>query len=118
MYTYEEIMEALENLNDGKATSWNGVGWDGNFDNQYGYDCVYSAIMESLEELFLENSDPDDETENPIWYAVVTDEDNDWGTGSYDYQKAVEMCERYGKNAYIAVIEEGNDPICVKEIRF
>lgn len=53
---------------------------------------------------------------NKYWYAIKIDaEDNDWGTGSYEYDEAVEMAKR--ENAYsIAVIEEGNDPICVEEI--
>ncbi len=49
-----------------------------------------------------------------LWYAVEMDaEDNDWGTGSYDYAEAVEMARRWGPEAQIAVIEMGNDPICV-----
>lgn len=53
-------------------------------------------------------------TENNYWYAVQMDaEDNDWGTGSYDYDEAVAMAKRMGGDAQIAVIAEGNDPICV-----
>ena len=59
---------------------------------------------------------------NNYWYAVLTDnEDNDWGTGSYDLTEAEEMVARYKAmgyvDAYIAVIDEGGDPICVEEIR-
>lgn len=47
------------------------------------------------------------------WYAVLSDEeDNDWGTGSYSLEEAKEMVKRYPEGR-IAVIEEGNDPICV-----
>ncbi len=47
------------------------------------------------------------------WYAVERDEeDNDWGTGSYDLDEAKEMAKEYD-DGRIAVIEEGNDPICV-----
>lgn len=58
--------------------------------------------------------------ENKLWYAVMRDnDDNDWGSGSYDYDEAVEMVQKYIQDGgYIAVIEEGNDPICVEEIRF
>lgn len=58
--------------------------------------------------------------ENKLWYAVMRDNnDNDWGSGSYDYDEAVEMVQKYiPDGGYIAVIEEGNDPICVEEIRF
>ena len=58
--------------------------------------------------------------ENKLWYAVMRgNDDNDWGSGSYDYDEAVEMVQEYiPDGGYIAVIEEGNDPICVEEIRF
>ena len=52
------------------------------------------------------------------WYAVQKNsEDNDWGTGSYDYDKAVEMAHTYSCEI-IAVIDEesGNEPMCVDEI--
>ena len=52
------------------------------------------------------------------WYAVMTDNnDSDWGTGSYDLEEAKAMARNYGKEAFIAVIEEGNDPVCIEEIR-
>lgn len=52
------------------------------------------------------------------WYAVLADgEDDDWGTGSYSEEEAKRMAEEIGPEAYIAVIEEGNDPVCVEEIR-
>lgn len=55
--------------------------------------------------------------ENKIWYAVEMDaEDNDWGTGSYDYNEAVEIARRMGPDSRIAVIEMGNDPICTEVI--
>lgn len=56
-----------------------------------------------------------------IWYAVMSNrEDNDWGTGSYDLGKAMRMVREYraggDAEAYIAVIEEGDDPTCIDEI--
>lgn len=55
--------------------------------------------------------------ENTYWYAVMTDnDDSDWGYGSYDLDEAREMLKKY-PDGYIAVIEMGNDPICVEEIR-
>ncbi len=52
------------------------------------------------------------------WYAVMTDNnDSDLGTGSYDLEEAKVMARNYGKEAFIAVIEEGNDPVCIEEIR-
>ena len=56
------------------------------------------------------------------WYAVMKDnEDNDWGYGSHDKAKAEEMvasmkAQGYDE-AYIAVIDESSDPICIEEIR-
>lgn len=60
--------------------------------------------------------------EKAYWYAVMTDnEDNDWGTGSYNLSEAeakVANLKKLGyEGAYIAVIDEGDDPICVDEIR-
>lgn len=53
---------------------------------------------------------------NNYWYAIERDaEDNDWGTGSYDYNEAVEMAKRSGCDR-IAVIDDGDDPICVNVI--
>ena len=58
--------------------------------------------------------------ESKLWYAVMRDSDDiDWGTGSYDYDEAVKMVQQYiPDGGYIAVIEIGNDPICIDEIRF
>lgn len=52
-----------------------------------------------------------------MWYAVMRDrEDNDWGYGSDDLRQAERMALDMGPEAYIAVIEEGDDPICIREI--
>lgn len=56
------------------------------------------------------------------WYAVMRDnEDDDWGTGSYDLAEAeaqvAELKQAGYPDAYIAVIDEDGDPICVEEIR-
>lgn len=55
-----------------------------------------------------------------LWYAVMRNrDDNDWGYGFHNcdeaIQKAMEMREN-NPDIYIAVIEEGNDPICIDEI--
>lgn len=57
------------------------------------------------------------------WFAVeMNEEDNDWGTGSFDWNEAVEMAHRMG--AYkIATIDGGYDaggnettePVCIEE---
>lgn len=43
--------EALDRIQSGEATAWDGVGWDGDSHNQYGRDCVLSAIWDSVLEL-------------------------------------------------------------------
>lgn len=54
--------------------------------------------------------------ENKIWYAVMKDmDDDDWGYGSFNLQEAMEMVKKYPEG-YIAVIDDGRDPICVGEI--
>jgi len=59
------------------------------------------------------------EAEKPaIWYAVQSDDDdNDWGTGSENYAEAVEMLKQYPAGR-IAVIDNGDDPICLREIKY
>lgn len=55
--------------------------------------------------------------ETAYWYAVLRDEeDNDWGTGSYVLDEAKEMAIGYGEKAYIAVIYEDDNPVCIDEI--
>ena len=57
-----------------------------------------------------------------IWYAVLTDNnDNDWGTGSAIERETVEMARKYRENgypdAYVAIIADSADPVCIGEIR-
>ena len=52
--------------------------------------------------------------ENKKWYAVQTDRTDDWGTGSYDYNEAVQMLKRQGRGL-IAVID---GDVCVNEIEY
>ena len=52
--------------------------------------------------------------EKLFWYAVMKDrEDDDWGTGSFSREEAERMALDYGKNAYIAIVQEAEDPLCV-----
>ena len=52
------------------------------------------------------------------WYAVMCDnDDNDWGTGSNNYDTALEMVQQYLPEGYIAIIDDGADPVCVREVR-
>lgn len=58
--------------------------------------------------------------ENKIWYAVVTDNDSDWGYGSYDRDEAMKMakeCAESGKYTRVdlVTIEDGDDPIAIDE---
>lgn len=59
-----------------------------------------------------------------LWYSILKDrEDNDWGSGSFDKDEAIEMAKR-NDCKLIAVIdanydEEGNpitDGLCIKEM--
>ena len=62
----------------------------------------------------------DDYDGQPIWYALLVDEDDDdWGTGTRSYSNALEWLRNLQKekpNAYIAVIADGDDPICIDTI--
>lgn len=57
-----------------------------------------------------------------IWYAVLTDNnDNDWGTGSFDKDSAVRVAASYRESGYpdahIAVISNDTDnPVCIDVI--
>ena len=54
--------------------------------------------------------------DNNYWYAVMMDNDDaDWGYGSYSLDEAKEMVKNY-PDGYIAVIDDGNDPICIEKI--
>lgn len=62
-----------------------------------------------------------DEMPCPLWYALMTGpDDDDWGTGTYDREEAIarlhDMRGDY-PDAYIAVIQEGENPTCIDEIR-
>ena len=55
---------------------------------------------------------------NTMWYAVMRDnDDTDWGTGSNNMDEAIEMAKKYRadgyEDAYIAVIDDEGDPICL-----
>ncbi len=56
-----------------------------------------------------------------LWYAVMRDkDDDDWGYGSRSRTKALEMLRDKRDiypDAYIAVIEDGDDPVCIDEFR-
>lgn len=55
--------------------------------------------------------------EKKIWYAVMKDrDDTDWGYGSIDLEEAKQMTIDCGSEAYIAVIDDGEDPLCIGEI--
>ena len=57
-----------------------------------------------------------------IWYAAMRDnEDDDWGTGSYDLEEARAMVKHnldIYPDGYVAVIDESTaNPVCIDEIR-
>lgn len=58
-----------------------------------------------------------------IWYAVQKDREDDWGTGSFDYNEAVEMCKNDDRYTLIVAIDgdyddngiEHTEPIAIAE---
>lgn len=53
-----------------------------------------------------------------LWYAVMqNNQDTDWGYGSKDLAVAKAMAQNIGGDAYIVVVDDGDDPIAVDEIR-
>lgn len=66
------------------------------------------------------NNSIEEETENAIWYAVQRDTEDDWGSGSYSLDEAMQMLRKLREDypdALVAVIRQGGDPICIDEIR-
>ena len=59
-----------------------------------------------------------------LWYALQNSTEDDWGTGSFDYNEALEIAKKKGYKL-IAVIdanygEDGNpttDGECIEEIK-
>lgn len=79
-------------------------------------------IASSIWEDYCNNSDEEEEEEkemeSKIWYAVQRDPEDDWGTGSYDYDEAMGMLNEQGYGL-IAVIEETDaDKVCIREIPY
>lgn len=60
--------------------------------------------------------------ENKLWYAIqLGADDNDWGYGFETMEEAEANAQEIAQDhpedlVRIAVIEEGNDPICIDEI--
>lgn len=57
-----------------------------------------------------------------LWYALMMDnDDTDWGTGTFDREEALARLKAWREGpypeAYIAVIDDGDTPVCVDEIR-
>lgn len=81
----------------------------------------HNAVNE-LWESYWQGDFPDAPEARTIWYAVMKDrDDTDWGTGTQDRQKAIEMAKSWRQDgfldAYIAVIDiSGNEPMCIEEI--
>lgn len=46
---------------------------------------------------------------NKKWYAVLLNKDDDWGTGSRDFEEAKEMAKEMGSETIIAEIDEFYD---------
>lgn len=46
---------------------------------------------------------------NKKWYAVLLNKDDDWGTGSRNFEEAKEMAKEMGSETIIAEIDEFYD---------
>ena len=58
--------------------------------------------------------------EKKLWYAVVTNNDPDWGYGSYDKEEARQMaveCANSGtyNRVDLVTVDEDGDPIAIEE---
>lgn len=58
--------------------------------------------------------------EKRLWYAIVTNGFEDWGTGSEDYDEAVAKARKLADSGYyskveIVTIDDGIDPIAIAE---
>lgn len=60
----EKAYEALKRLRRREPTSFNGLGWDGDSSNEFGYGCVEDKIIAEINEL-----------ENLIWLDSFTKKD-------------------------------------------
>lgn len=98
IWTKEEIRESYEQLKEREEIE--------------GYE-TFEEYLEHLEDLGRDGYG----IVAAEWYAVMKDkEDSDWGTGSFEIEEAKKMAVSMGPEAYIAVIEEGEDPICIRTI--
>ena len=95
--------------------------------SSWGDYCTEETVIDTaeVERLSEEWEKPVDELleqlEEAYWYAVMTGpDDTDWGTGSYVFSEAKDKAISYRESgypdAYIAVISDDDDPICVREI--
>ena len=51
------------------------------------------------------------------WYAVQAESTDAWDYGSHNLDEAKEMLKEHG-HGLIAVIEEGEDSICIEEMKY
>lgn len=73
-------------------------------------------------EVVMENKGRVETVWSPIhglskWYAVQVTTEDDWENGSYSLEEAIEIAKQTEGASLIAVIEMGDDPVCVDELR-
>ena len=78
-------------------------------------------LIRNLEAMADAMDEEEDEDDDPLWYAAMKDaDDTDWGTGSHDRAEAIQKardlrdCGYY--DAYVAIISDGPDPVCIGEL--
>lgn len=113
----------IESFGDEVPSNWEDIaGFLNDIIRDRGIEDDHNAVNDLWEDYWNEKL-PDAPSPKRIWYAVVLDpEDIDWGTGSFDKDEAIRMCLDYRededyKDAYIAVIDDGPDPVCIDVIK-
>ena len=113
----------IESFGDEVPSNWEDIAdYLNDIIRERGIEDDHNAVND-LWEAYWHEELPDAPAPKRIWYAVVLDqEDTDWGTGSFDKDEAIRMCLSYRedeeyKDAYIAVIDDGPDPVCIDVIK-
>lgn len=79
------------------------------------YNVEPEVVYAELEEMLADRTAAVIQSDASKWYAVQESSEDEWGYGSYNYDKAVQMLHEQG-HGLIAVIENGEE--CVEEIKY
>lgn len=77
------------------------------------------TVEANTEDDTAEETAAQDTVDNTVWYAVVTDDDSDWSTGSHNYDEALTIANKltafYDKVTIVTVDISQTDTLAVKE---